>query len=484
MNVVHSLSGLSSNLGSLGRLCSSIVVYVCKCCTVEVVEAAEGSSIGSRNIAVLVKPTVLLSLLQSRCIQTGTIQNAGLHIVVRLQSVCTIIEQPGHSLDVHVISIPVRRICLEYNGILLGQVGYKVRTAVCDGIGSLAVLVAVSAGIILGTELTALRYIVISGHGSKYAITKHGHKVRAGLGNSVLKGVVIDCLYAYLREIGYNAVNVLVCIDDHALNQVLQAAHSVHHMLHTCNKVVSLHISNLTALRIYPRLTLADLEGIGKTICGNLIALSKCRLQNVLTVVLHQTVIGVDDLLAVCLLGCSKYIPGSCVRGICAVGIGVLQSISLFYQIILCPLLICAGTYQLGPLLLHLLVHFLGQRLGGNDQRMESIGVIAPQHAGTGTGSDSGDRIVTASGLQRKHCSILHQLCLSDSHLCISEGKVFLLLLGSLINGVEISQISLKQIAAGSIVIHLSQLICNCLCSVRCLNIGAGFHYAGLLAAG
>ena len=49
---------------------------------------------------------------------------------------------PGLNLNVYISLIPVRRIQLKLNDVLLGSVGYQIRTAVCDVILALAIGVA------------------------------------------------------------------------------------------------------------------------------------------------------------------------------------------------------------------------------------------------------------------------------------------------------------------------------------------------------
>ena len=157
--------------------------------------------------------------------------------------------------------------------------------------------------------------------------------------------MVIDRLDAHLIEIRDLIVDITRCVLDHAVDQELQAAHRIHHVLHTCNPVVSLDISNLSALGIHPFNTLTDVERIGQAIVGHLITLSQCRLLNILHIILHQSVIRIDDRLVVHCLACSENIPCRWIRIIEIVAVRILQLISVVRQIFLHPLLIGSCTF-------------------------------------------------------------------------------------------------------------------------------------------
>ena len=154
--------------------------------------------------------------------------------------------------------------------------------------------------------------------------------------------MIIDRFDTDLIEISNLVVDISGSILDHTVNQELQSAHGIHHVLHTSNPVVCCDIRHFSSLRINPHSTLADMERIGQSIVRDLIALSQSGLKHVLHIILHQSVKSIDNGFTVCGLACSKYIP---CRRICIVKviiICILQLISFVCQICLNPFLIGA----------------------------------------------------------------------------------------------------------------------------------------------
>ena len=441
MLVQHCSVGALDLLFGLGGDNGGSVVEVSQSNTAQVDECHEGGSVTCGNVCVGLEDAVGLSSLDGGRVQAAAVDGASLHVVVSLGGILTVVVQPGDGLHADVLSIPVGLVSLEHDGVLSGSVGNNVGTAVSDVVGGLAVGVVLVVSGEVCTELAALGLVVGTAHGSEHAVAQHGHEVGSGLAQSVLQGSIVDSLDADFCEIGDITGDVLGSVNDNALNQVFQTAHGVHHVLHTGDEVVSLDVSDLTALGVDPHSTLADLEGVSLSavsIVGDGVAFSQSGLQLVFHVVLVQAVVGVNDSFGVSSHGGSQNVPSLGI-GIVSQGVGVLQGVALAGQEVLCPLLVGAGALQLVPLALHLIAVSNGQGLGGDDHVVITVGVVAPQSGSSGVGSDAGDSVVTAVGRQGQHNAGSHQLSFSNSHQSLTLGDIGSSLSG-FVGGVELAQ--------------------------------------------
>ena len=250
-------------------------------------------------------------------------------------------------------------------------------------------------------------------------------------------------------------------------------------MLHTSDEVVSGNLSDLTALRVDPLSTLADLEGPGQAVLGLCPGLCQCANQIHLGVVLNQTVVGVDDSLGVSCHGGSQSVPGLRIGGV-ADGVGIHQGVALGLQELLSLGLPGAGALQLAPHSLQLVTVSDGDQLGSNDHVVVTIGVVAPHDAGGGVRNSTGDSVVAASGGHGQQCAGLQQLSLSDSHQSETLGDGLSLVSG-LVGGQELAQDFFVD-SAGQLIIVVDQ-VCKLVDVLDSLVAGLGSIGAGLAAA-
>ena len=332
----------------------------------------------------------------------------------------------GEGLQVVAVLVPVRLVSLQNDGVVGGEGGDDVRTAVSDGVGALAVQVALSSLVVLSAELAALGLVVGTAHRSEDAVAQHGGEVGGGLSQSVLNSVIVESLNTDLCEVSNFTGDVLVSVDDVSAtcaNQVLQAASGVHHMLHTGNEVVSLNVSNLTVLVVNPNSALTQLEGVLQAVSGDFVALSQSGLGLVLHIVLDQSVISLNQDLGVGSVGGCQNVPEGGIS-VKIEGSGVLQGVALVSQVLLDVSFVSTGANQLSPLSLHSSNVFCLDGLIGDQSVVETVGIVTEQDGSVGVGSDLGHGVVAAlrSGGQENTCS--QQLSLSDSHLGITHRLV------------------------------------------------------------
>ena len=145
--------------------------------------------------------------------------DAGLGVVVGLQIIGAVVEQPGDGLDGDVVLVPVVGVGSEDDGVGLGGVGDQVRAAVSDVVRILAVEVIGSLGVEVSAELASLRLIVGAAQGEEGVVAEQGGEPQAGLFEGVLDGVVVKSLDADFSEVGDLAVDVSAGVDD--LNAVV-----------------------------------------------------------------------------------------------------------------------------------------------------------------------------------------------------------------------------------------------------------------------
>ena len=392
-------------------------------------------------------------------------------------------------MDVDVLSIPVGLVCLENDGIFSSCVGNNVRTAVCDGVGVLAIGIGFVFGVEISAELAAHGLIEGSAHRSEHAITKEGHEEGARSLEGVLNSTIVNCLDADFREVVNLSVDVSVSVHDSAAigtDKVFQTAHSVHHVLHAGNKVVSNNGSNLTALGVDPYKALTEGKGVNGAVFGNFVALSQCGLESAFAVILIQAVIGVDDCLGVSRTGGSQNVPSLRIAGI-AHGEGVLQGVALAGQVFLYPILVGAGAPEFIPLFLHLgsFGSQDGQLAVYNNVVVETFVVVAPLSVAVAIGSNAANGKVTAVGGQGEHNAGLQQLCLGNCHQSKTHGLVFLLQ-SFHVDVIELTKSHVVQIRRSFIIAHRGDVNIfagftggiGCRGSIRCIGCSCFFRAA------
>ena len=478
--VQDSSVGTLDLLLGLGGSSGGVVVEVSHRNTVQVDEGNVGGTIGQGNVCVVIEHALSLSSLDSIDVQASAGQNAGDGVLVSLGGIGAIVVQPGDGLQVDAVLVPVQGVSLEHDGVLSGSVGDQVGTAVCDIVGGTAVGVGLSSGIVLVAELTALGLVEGSAQRCEAVVAQHGVEVGSGLAQGVDQGVVIGSLDTDLSEVGDVAGMVLSCVDDNALNQPSQAFLAIQHVLHAIDEVVSSDVSDLTALRVGPLSTLADVEGPGQAVLGLFPGLCQSADQNILGVVLDQAVEGVDNSLGVSCHGGSQSVPGLRIVGV-AHGVSIGDGVAVGLQELLSLGLPGAGALQLAPHSLQLVTVSDGDQLVSDDQVVVTIGVVAPHGAGAGVGNSAGDSVVTASGNQGNDCAGLQQLSLSDSHQSETLGDG-LSLVSCLVGGVELAQDVIID-GGGQLIVVVEQ-VCVGVDVLNSLVAGLGNIGAGLAAAG
>ena len=222
-------------------------------------------------------------------------------------------------------------------------------------------------------------------------------------------------------------------------------------MLHTCNKVVCLNVCNFTALCVNPLCTLTDVEGVGFAVFGNFPGLCESGLDFVLVIVFYETVVGVNDSFGVCGTGGCESVPGLGVADVTHV-VGVLKGVALFLQVIGCLLGVGAGSANLIPHCLEVSLILCGDELGGYENIVETVGVIAPENGGSGTLCNTAQTVVAAVGGAGDENSSFKKLCLSLCHKSITLGNV-LLFFCSLVKGVECAELCIIDSSRHCIVV-------------------------------
>ena len=296
-------------------------------------------------------------------------------------------------------------------------------------VGILTIEIISGLSVIISAELTTLRGVVITAHRSEYAVTKHCHKERANFVELILKSIIVNCLNAYGGEIVGFAVHISFCADNTCAvrtNKVFQTAGSVHHVLHTGNPVVGLHVSDLTALRVDPDHAFTQMEGVGQTVIRYGVIRSKSRLLNIFHIILIQTVISLDDLFGVSFHRGCKSIPSYGVTGVRIVVL-VREFVALGSEVFLNPSLEGTGLTLFAPSGTDFVdFGLLKERIALNDNLlMITLVIRTPKGAVNRTGSDTRNRVVTATALKRNHNGGTEHLSLGDSHQGITLCKVF-----------------------------------------------------------
>ena len=80
-------------------------------------------------------------------------------------------------------------------------------------------------------------------------------------------------------------------------------------MLHSGHEVICFYSIHFTSLGIGPFYIFTKVEGIGQSVIRYFIGFCQCRLQSSLYIVLHQSVIGIDDRIGICRTGSCKSVP-------------------------------------------------------------------------------------------------------------------------------------------------------------------------------
>ena len=187
-------------------------------------------------------------------------------------------------------------------------------------------------------------------------------------------------------------------------------------MLEACNEAVSGNFLNYSTLVVNPLNALTDLEGVGQTVLRDGVGLCQSRNLVVLCIVLHQTVVGVNDSLGVSSLGGCNCVPGLGIGGVTQ-SISISNGHALAGQVILSPSEVLSSGGAGAPLSLHLVTDGGSQRiLVHDDGSVVSVRIVAPEDRGNGVRSYAGDRVVTTVCGGGQHNAGLEQLCLGDSH--------------------------------------------------------------------
>ena len=226
-------------------------------------------------------------------------------------------------------------------------------------------------------------------------------------------------------------------------------------MLHTGHEVVSLDLGDLTALGVDPLRTLTQMEGVGQAVLGLFPALSQSGLHDVLGVILHQAVEGVDQGLSIrSLRGCQN-VPSLGVGGI-AHGVSILQGVAVLGQPLLALGFPSAGALELSPHGLQGVAVGGSDGLGGHNLVVEPVAVIAPQGAAGGVRSNTADGIVAALRAHRQEGAGLQQLGLGDGHLGKALAHVHNLGLGLIVDGLEFAQNEIIDLLGLDVVVVLA----------------------------
>ena len=293
-------------------------------------------------------------------------------------------------------------------------------------VGILAVQVGLGFLVEISAEGASLGDVVVTAHGSEHAVAQHRLEEEARSRQGVFEGVVVKRLHADFREVSDLAGDIRVSVQDvgaGCAGQVLQAFLAVHHVLHTGNPVVSLHVSDLAALAVNPFNAFADLEGVLQAVFAHRHLGGQGGLVHVLVVILEQSVIGVHDGAGVRLLGGVQHVPCG---GIAGVGVVVFigQLVALAGQVFLGFGFPGAGAAGLVPQGAEFLdFGALQDAFLDDDRLVHPVLVVAPQGGGGGTGSDAGHGVLAATAVQGDHNGRFKQLRFGDSHLGVALGN-------------------------------------------------------------
>ena len=213
-------------------------------------------------------------------------------------------------------------------------------------------------------------------------------------------------------------------------------------MLHAGHEVVGLHVGDLTSLGVHPDDAFPQVEGVGQAVLTDLPGGGQSGLLHVFDVVFIQTVVGLDDLLAVCFHGGSQNVPSVGIAGAGHVVL-VVELVTVGGQVLLDPGFKGAGALELAPLGADLVDLIQGQDIALDDDGLVVPLVVgAPQGGVHGTGSHTADGVVAAPALQGDHDGGAQQLGLGLGHQGKPHGQVFRIhvVLGLLIEPIELAQ--------------------------------------------